>query len=92
MHVVVLALLLAAPTVEAPADWSCDPERWGDGICDCACTAADEIDCREPCQRDDGDDDADDVDDDSGSGCAQADSAWPGVLSMWLLLRRRRPR
>jgi hypothetical protein len=87
MHVVVLALLLAAPTVEAPADWSCDPERWGDGICDCTCTAADEIDCGAPCPLDDSEDDSGDAG--TAPSCAQR-SDMPLLPLLAFVLRRRR--
>lgn len=45
MLIVVVAALLSLPTQVVPADWSCDPERYADGQCDCGCTALDEADC-----------------------------------------------
>lgn len=88
MHVVALALVLAAPTVEAPADWSCDLERWGDGICDCTCTASDDLDCGAPCSGDDDDDDDSDSSGDDATSCAQSNAAW--AIGLFAGLRRRR--
>ncbi len=86
--IVWLTMLLA--TLDAPPDWSCDVERWGDGICDCACTAADDIDCSAPCPRDNNDNNDDSDDSGDGPSCAQSAGApWAWLA---LLLRRRRPR
>jgi len=38
------ALLLALP-VQVPPTWSCDSERWADGVCDCGCDEDDVVDC-----------------------------------------------
>ena len=48
MIVVVIAALLSLPAQAVPADWSCDPERYADGQCDCGCTAFDDADCEDP--------------------------------------------
>lgn len=88
--------VLVMATIEAPSDWSCDVERWGDGLCDCDCTASDDLDCTSPCPAGDDDDDGDNDkgsdDDDSGSACAHTAPTWAGTLALGLLLRRRRPR
>ncbi|HEY1101506.1 MAG TPA: hypothetical protein VGF99_21380 [Myxococcota bacterium] len=45
MPFVVVAVMSALAAQAVPPDWSCDPERWADGQCDCGCAALDEADC-----------------------------------------------
>ena len=88
MLVVVVAMALAAQAV--PPDWSCDRERWADGICDCDCTASDDADCTAdngcPVVPDDNDDEDDDGDD---GGCTSM-AMTPSLFVLGGLLRRRR--
>ena len=56
MNVVVVVVVgLLAAQVAVPPDWSCDRESFGDGVCDCGCTA-DDLDCTSDlvadCERD----------------------------------------
>ena len=89
MLVVIVAMALAAQAV--PPDWSCDRERWADGICDCDCTASDDADCTAdngcPVVPDDNDDEDDDDGDDGG--CTSM-AMTPSLFVLGGLLRRRR--
>jgi hypothetical protein len=50
-----VVVVMLASQVAVPPDWSCDRELFGDGVCDCGCTA-DDIDCTSDlavdCERD----------------------------------------
>ena len=40
-----LFALLSALPIQVPSTWSCDGERWADGVCDCGCDEDDVFDC-----------------------------------------------